>query len=199
MFSAKACSKFSLFLGIFFLSKGITTQPSHFENIYFFSNSEDISAQNRKYFYDPNEKTVWEKIKGVPTANRLLVGMFSLHLMPYFKHPYHPSHDNWNNQMIAISYHGYFIGTLVNSLYKRVYAAGIERYWFTTKVSGNFDYSLGYRLGLITGYTKKTYPLAQYSPVLPFPQLIFDMSIYHVQVEFMWCFQVISLGFAYRF
>lgn len=176
-----------------------TTEPADFENSYFVRNPEAASAQNRKYFYDLNEKSFWQKIKGMPTSNRLLLGMFSLHLMPYFKRSHHSSHDNWNNQMIAISYHGYFVGTLINSLYKRAYAAGIERYWFTTKVNENFDYSLGYRLGLITGYTKKTYPFAKYSPVLPFPQMIFDMSIRHVQIELSWCFQVISLGFAYRF
>lgn len=170
-----------------------------FENNYFSVNPESDSAQNRQYFYDPDEKTTWQKIKGVPTPNRLILGMFSLHLMPYFKHSHHSSHDNWNNQLIAISYHGYFVGTFINSLYKRAYAAAIERYWFTTKVNESFDYSLGYRLGLVTGYTQKTYPLAKYSPVLPFPQVIFDMSIYHVQVELMWCFQVVSIGFAYRF
>lgn len=148
-----------------------------------------------------NKTTFWEKLKGKPTPNRLMLGMFSLHLMHYFKPSHDPNKqgDNWNNQLVALSYHGYFAGTLVNSLYNRAYAAGIERYWYSKKVSQRFGYDVGYRLGLITGYTQKTYWLAKYTPVLPFPQVIFDLDVLHLQLEFSWCFQVISFGFAYRF
>lgn len=148
----------------------------------------------------PEKTSWWTKLKGKPTPNRLMLGMFSLHLMQYFKPPHgDKKRDNWNNQLIAFSYRGYFAGTLVNSLYKRAYVAGIERYWYSRKVSKHFGYDVGYRLGLITGYTQKTYWIAKYTPVLPFPQVIFDLDFSHVQVEFYWCFQVIGAGFAYRF
>ena len=148
-----------------------------------------------------DKKSVWKKIWGDPTPNRLLLGLFSLHLMSLYKPSTDPNKQppNWNNQLIGISYHGFFGATLVNSCNTRAYAAGIERYWFTTVVTPHFDYSLGYRLGLVTGYTQKTYYLAKYTPVLPFPELIFDLSYRKVQVEFMWCFQVLGVGFAYRF
>lgn len=173
-----------------------------FNKAYFCLNSaESKETTNREYFYNPTEKSFWSKLWGEPTQSRLLIGMFSWHLMSWLKPSTDPNKrgDNWNNELIAISYHGYFAGTLINSLYNRAYVAGIERYWFTTTKSKNFSYSLGYRLGLITGYTQKTFVLAKYSPVLPFPQLIFDMHIMHVDVELSWCIQVFSAGFGYRF
>lgn len=184
-----------LFIGSLFITH-VFAEDINFDLDKTYTTSRGVVAKNalnRSYFYDPTEKTFWQKLAGESTPNRFMFDMFSAHLKD--RHS-----ENWHNEAFVLFYHGYFAGTFVNSLYNRAYVVGIDRYWFTTTVNRKFEYSLGYRLGLITGYTEKTYWLAKYSPVLPFPQVVFDMTFFtHAQLELSWCAQVLSAAFVYRF
>ena len=103
--------------------------------------------------------------------------------------------NNWNNQLIAGTYKGYFAGTFINSFYDRGYALGIQRMWDTEQLSDNFKNSVGYRLGLVSGYDERLAPIAAKTPVLPFPQIIDDITWKHVGIELSWCVDTVSAGF----
>ncbi len=134
-------------------------------------------------------RSFWSKLWGTPAPTAIYPGMFTFHLMPSSRD------DNWNNQLIAGTYKGYFAGTFINSFYDRGYAVGVQRMWDTEQLSDNFKNSVGYRLGLVTGYDERLMPIAGKTPVLPFPQIIDDLTWKNVGIEFSWCFDTVSAGF----
>ncbi len=131
----------------------------------------------------------WSKLWGTPAPTALYPGMVTFHLEPGSRD------DNWNNQLIAGTYKGYFAGTFINSFYDRGYAVGIQRMWDTEQLSDNFKNSVGYRLGLVSGYDERMVPIAAKTPVLPFPQIIDDITWKHVGIELSWCVDTVSAGF----
>lgn len=136
----------------------------------------------------------WTKLWGKPAPSALYLGMASFHLEPGSRD------DNWNNQLIAGTYDGFFAGTLVNSFYDRAYAFGIQRMWGTQQISEHITNSPGYRLGLISGYDDRMMELADHTPLLPFPQVIDDIVIgKHVGIELSWSVVVVSAGFVVTF
>ncbi len=136
----------------------------------------------------------WTKLWGKPAPPALYLGMASFHLEPGSRD------DNWNNQLIAGTYAGFFAGTLVNSFYDRAYAFGIQRMWGTQQLSEHISNSPGYRLGLISGYDERMMDLAAHTPLLPFPQIIDDIVIGdHVGIELSWSVVVLSAGFVVTF
>jgi hypothetical protein len=138
-------------------------------------------------------RSFWSKLWGTPAPTAIYPGMFTFHLEPGSRD------DNWNNQLIAGTYKGFFAGTFINSFYDRGYAAGIQRVWDTEQLSDNFKNNVGYRLGLVTGYDERLMPIAGKTPVLPFPQIIDDLTWKHVGIEFSWCFDTVSAGFVVTF
>jgi hypothetical protein len=134
-------------------------------------------------------RSFWSKLWGTPAPTAIYPGMFTFHLEPGSRD------DNWNNQLIAGTYKGYFAGTFINSFYDRGYAAGIQRVWDTEQFSDNFKNSIGYRVGLVSGYDEQLAPIAAKTPVLPFPQVIDDITWKHVGIELSWCVDTVSAGF----
>lgn len=136
----------------------------------------------------------WSKLWGKPAPPALYLGMFTFHLDPNSRD------DNWNNQLIAGTYDGFFAGTFINSFYDRGYALGIQRMWGKQQLSEYVSNSPGYRLGLVTGYDERMMDLAAHTPVLPFPQIIDDIVIGdHVGIELSWSVVVVSAGFVVTF
>lgn len=134
-------------------------------------------------------RSFWSKLWGTPAPTAIYPGMFTFHLEKASRD------DNWNNQLIAGTYKGFFAGTFINSFYDRGYALGIQRMWDTEQLSDNFKNSVGYRLGLVTGYDERLAPIAGKTPVLPFPQIIDDITWKHVGIELSWCVDTVSAGF----
>lgn len=150
----------------------------------------ELSAARGNDDYTPEEpRSFWSKLWGNPAPTAIYPLMFTFHLEPSSRD------DNWNNQLIAGTYKGFFAGTFINSFYDRGYAAGIERMWDTEQLSDNFKNSVGYRLGLVSGYDQRLMALAAKTPVLPFPQVIDDITWKHVGVELSWCVDTVSAGF----
>lgn len=134
-------------------------------------------------------RSFWSKLWGTPAPTAIYPGMFTFHLEPGSRD------DNWNNQLIAGTYKGFFAGTFINSFYDRGYAAGIQRMWDTEQLSDNVKNSVGYRVGLVSGYDERLAPIAAKTPVLPFPQVIDDITWKHVGIELSWCVDTVSAGF----
>ena len=82
---------------------------------------------------------------GHPEPSTLYLGMWTKH--------FHPGITN--NEMVAVNIRGYFAGTFLNSWHDRSYAAGVERSIHRGQLGGSSAYSLGYRLGAISGYDSR--------------------------------------------
>ena len=139
--------------------------------------------------------SVWSKLWGKPEPRPILgLGMWSYHL----KHESQDM-DNSRNDLIGFSYRGLFAATFINSENRRSYAAGVQRYWLTDPLTPDLSWQLGYRLGLIYGYDEKLGHFASVSPVIPFPQLISDLTWKNVGWEISYTWVVLSTSFYVRF
>lgn len=137
----------------------------------------------------------WETLFGKVEPRPMLgLGMWSYHL----KHE-SQNFDNSRNDLVGLSYDGYFLATLVNSENRRSYAAGVQRYWLTKNLKPDLMYQLGYRLGLIYGYDRKLGKYAAHVPVVPFPQFLFDLTWKHFGWEISYTWVVVSTSFYIRF
>lgn len=148
---------------------------------------------NQAYAIDAN--SVWVKLWGKPEPKPMLaLGMWSYHL----KHESQDM-DNSRNDLIGFSYDGLFAATLINSENRRSYAVGVQRYWLAKPLKPDLTWQLGYRLGLIYGYDEKLGHIATISPIIPFPQLITDMTWKNVGLEISYTWVVVSTSFYIRF
>ncbi len=133
------------------------------------------------------------KLWGTAAPPAIYLGMVTYHFEPGSRD------DRWNNNLVAGTYHGFFAGTLMNSFDDRAFVGGIQRIWASQYPSDNFNNTVGYRLGLISGYDERMAPIAAHTPVLPFPQVYDDMVWHHVGIEFSWCVVTASAGLMYQF
>src|SRR6187551_2073731 len=83
----------------------------------FFLGTFPASARAQEGAADESSKNLLQMAWGSPEPSTIYLGMWSKH--------FHPGVTN--NEMIAVSLHGYFAGTFLNSWHERSYAAGIER------------------------------------------------------------------------
>lgn len=142
-----------------------------------------FAAQKPTFATDIKNHSIWEKIKGQAEQNQVHLGMLSYHISladDGFEH-------NWKHKYVALIYDGFFLGTLINSRYQRSYLAGISRSFYQSQMRPQTRFSLGYSLGAITGYDKKSFDFAEKTPALPFFSL--NASVHHkkVGVFFGWC------------
>lgn len=139
------------------------------------------------------EKKVVTHLWGYPAPNALYLGMVTYHLQ-------HSDHDErWNNNLMAMNYHGYFLGTLKNSFDDRAYAFGIERLWGKQPLPCNFSNEVGYRIGVISGYDERMMRIAKYTPLLPFPQVIDTIMWKNVGLQMGWSVVTVSAILTYHF
>ncbi|MEO8069889.1 MAG: hypothetical protein ABI652_00680 [Acidobacteriota bacterium] len=122
---------------------------------------------------------------------RLYIGMWTTHL----KHEVIVLDNNW---IIGASWNGFFGATFLNSFGRRAFTGGIERA-LASGTRGAIGASLGFRLGVVTGYDERFTRLARDIPVLPFAQPFVVIDVEHVGVEVSYTFVVVSLAVSYRF
>ncbi|MBR9988449.1 MAG: hypothetical protein KFH98_01780 [Gemmatimonadetes bacterium] len=94
---------------------------------------------------------------------RFYVGMWTSHVRD-------PARGLDGNAMVGGSYRGFFGATFVNSYGDRALAAGIQR--GITQANRSVTTSLGYRVGLVTGYDERFLPIAAHTPLIPFAQIV---------------------------
>lgn len=114
-----------------------------------------------------------------PCETRLYLGMWSVHATK--------KERNGNNQLIGFSYNSFAAGTFVNSYGNRGVTVGIQRIWLTGLLKHDLNYQLGYRFGLVSGYEGHNLTGIEATrnwPVIPYAQLIFDLSWKHLGIEF---------------
>ena len=138
----------------------------------------------------------WSLLLGAPPPDsRLHLGLWSKH--------FSEEKRNNRNELIGFNYHSFTVATLVNSYYKRAYTVGFERYWMLYPLPDDFQYELGYRLGLISGYQGHDVigiRSLKNSPIIPYVQLFTGLNWHHLGVELSAPNpRVVSIGFYIRF
>jgi hypothetical protein len=103
-----------------------------------------------------------------------------------------------NNWAIGIASHGFFGATFLNSYGRRAYTTGLQRTIFSTEPA-LVGASLGFRLGLISGYDGRFMRIARDTPVLPLVQPFASVDVGHVGVEISYTFVIVSMAIAYKF
>ena len=122
---------------------------------------------------------------------RLYFGMWTMHLR----------RDVWaldNNWAIGLAWHGFFGATFMNSFGRRAFTGGLQRTIVSTRPAP-IGASIGYRLGVVTGYDGRFMPLARKTPVLPLVQPFVSIDVTHVSVEVSYTFVVVSVAASYKF
>ena len=122
---------------------------------------------------------------------RLYLGMWTTHL----KHPVVTVDNNW---LIGFTHRGFFGGTFMNSFGRRAYSAGIQR-TVISRQRAALTTSLGFRLGLVSGYDGRFMRIARDTPVLPLIQGFGNVDVKRVGVEVSYTIVVVSLAMSYRF
>ena len=125
---------------------------------------------------------------GRPEPSTVYLGMWTKH--------FHPGITN--NELVAVNIRGYFAGTFRNSWHDRSYAAGVERSVHRGLLGENGAYSLGYRLGAISGYDSRLIKGAGATPVVPFLQIMANGTWKRVGVQASYCWLVFTGGFFVR-
>jgi hypothetical protein len=129
-----------------------------------------------------------DAIIGEPGQDNLYLGMWSYHFLK----------DNeeyqTENNLIGISYGGYFFGSFINSFDDRAWSAGVQRDFYRNRWDWlNLD--AGYRAGLLYGYDRITLPGTKLGPLF---QVYADVSYRRFGLQFSWALEVVTAGFFVR-
>jgi hypothetical protein len=122
---------------------------------------------------------------------RLYFGMWTTHL----KHDVVALDNNW---ALGVSYRGVFAATFLNSFGRRAFAAGIQR-TIAAMDARPLGVSLGYRVGLVSGYDGRFMRVARDMPVLPFVQPLVTVDVQRLGFEVSYTFVIVSVAMSYRF
>lgn len=127
-------------------------------------------------------------IVGEPSQDNLYLGMWSHHFLKG-----NEEYQTQNN-LVGLSYHGYYFGTFINSYDDRAWSAGLQRdvysdRWRWLKLEG------GYRSGLLYGYDAITLGDTKLGPLF---QLYADVSYRRWGLQFSWALEVVTAGFLVR-
>lgn len=170
--------------GLFCLILGSMLIPLHAE----------AELENQTERRAMEKQSTWDYLKGQPTDDRLLLGMFTLHTNPSsFKR------RNWSQKLFGLQINDFFVGTFENSFYRRSWVVGVARNLSNQRVHPDWETSFGYRLGFIYGYNPKEAPLSDYTPVIPMIG-IYKQYVYRERcgIEFVLT-SVASVSFFYQF
>ena len=136
------------------------------------------------------EESGWKRqLWGRPFRDHIYLGMWTVH----FKSG--EEQENTNN-LVGLSWQGYYGGTFVNTHCDQVYSGGVQRSVFIDKW-GNLEVEAGYRLGMMYGYTK--YLTLGGSRWFPLFQTLLDIDYKGFGIEFSWAGVVATAGFYFRF
>lgn len=126
---------------------------------------------------------------GRPARDHIYLGMWTVHLQPG------KDQENTNN-LIGMTYDGYFGGTFINTHGDRTWSAGWQRTLFQERY-GDIEVEAGYRAGMMYGYRKF---LNLYDTgFFPLLQTVLDIDYKGFGVQLSWAGVVVTAGFYYRF
>jgi len=109
---------------------------------------------------DSYKLKVWKFVKGKPVKDSVILGMWSKHTSEN-RHKY-----NETNEMYALQYKGFVVGTFKNSYYNRTYIAGVARKVLEKEFNKDTTIDLQYKAGFMHGYKDKYPNVAGVTPVI---------------------------------
>ncbi len=117
---------------------------------------------------------------------RLIPGMWGMHF--FDRQPLKPF---WTRG-VGIHHDGWFGGAFVNSYDRWSLTAGVERRWLSLHTPV-FAVGVGYRAGLLTGYDRQLFELADKTPVLPFVGLDVWLQTGPIAVDLFYVYRALSV------
>jgi len=122
-------------------------------------------------------------------TTRLYVGMWTTHL----KDDAIVLDNNW---VIGLAARGFFGATFENSYGRRVFSGGLQRTILASEPRP-VGASLGFRLGVITGYDGRLMRMARNTPVMPLIQPFATIDVKRIGIEVSYTFVVVSVAVSY--
>lgn len=127
-------------------------------------------------------------IIGEPSQNKLYVGMWSHHFLKG-----NEGYQTENN-LIGVTYGGYYFGSFINSFDDRAWSAGVQRDFYSSRWRW-LNLEAGYRAGLLYGYDTITIPDTKLGPLF---QVYADVSYRKFGLQFSWAWETVTAGFFVR-
>jgi hypothetical protein len=117
---------------------------------------------------------------------RLIPGLWGVHF--FDRQPLQPF---WTRGG-GIQYSGWFGGAFLNSYDRLSLIGGLEREWLTLGTSV-VDLGVGYRAGLLTGYDRQLFNLADKLPILPFVGLDVWLQTGPIALDVFYVYRALSV------
>ena len=127
-------------------------------------------------------------ILGEPGQDNFYLGMWSYHFLEG-NGGYHTQ-----NNLLGVSYGGYYFGTFINSYDDRTWSGGVQRDVYGSRWR-RLNLDTGYRAGLLYGYDTLTLPDTKLGPLF---QVYADVSYRQFGLQFSWASEVVTAGFFVR-
>ncbi len=124
-------------------------------------------------------------------ALRVYVGMWSTHIRDV-------SRGLSNNWLVGLGWRSLYGGTFINSFGNRSFTVGMQR-TVARGEDATVIPSLGYRLGVVSGYDERFMSIASWAPVLPLAQLLGGLETGRTGLELGWAGLVATLSPHFRF
>ena len=151
-------------------------------------------SKHRGAVSDTVESTGWKVLAGRKISRpHVKLGLWALH--PF--EPQFPELD-WASGF-GIKADQWLVATFINSYDRRAFVLALERYWWAQRL-GWVDLGVGYRAGVITGYTEELIEWAGSAPVLPFTGLLLWVDVGPFSIDGFYAYRGITLetGLTFR-
>jgi len=173
------------------MKKRFFAQTAKFIILFFIISCNGIVLADHKAH---SNRSFWQAIAGKPINNRIYLGMWSYHFRKKARHD-----DDSNNLGVSLVHKGYYAAAFKNSYNDLTISAGIQRSWCECPIRKNFDFILGYRLGLIYGYDERMDKTAGRMKVFPYILPFADLQYKKVGIEFQTFIYVVTASFYFNF
>ncbi|MGC1952945.1 MAG: hypothetical protein WA970_10320 [Gammaproteobacteria bacterium] len=147
------------------------------------SETDSLGAEQKH-----RERGWLDVILGESGQDNFYLGMWSHHFLK--------DNDQYEttNNLIGISYGGYYFGTFVNSYDDRTWSGGVQRDVYGSRWR-RLNLESGYRAGLLYGYDTITLGNTKLGPLF---QVYADVSYRQFGLQFSWALEVVTAGFFVR-
>ena len=142
---------------------------------------------------DTAGSTGWKVLVGQNVSrSHVKLGLLALH--PF--EPQFPELD-WASGF-GIKADQWLVATFINSYDRRAFVVALERYWWARQL-GWIDLGVGYRAGVITGYTEELIEWAGSAPALPFAGLLLWVDVGPLSIDGFYAYRGITLETGLKF
>jgi hypothetical protein len=143
------------------------------------------SVSGRSPGVDPPRGPWWTLWSWRTPHDRVIAGMITMHVYELGQAP-------TNNHTFGVIYHGVLGATFITTHGPRGFAAAFERAWLEGTL-GPARTMLGFRAGLVYGYDRRLFELADHTPILPYGQPVLLVRAGPISLDLTYTWVVFSL------